>query len=99
MKQHLNAKKMKNCLPDFYNIMLERHHNDPDGYDLLVSSTLQDTRVIILPNSSWTRSTKEVLLVDSVTLATRTAAQSSRYLKESMLWLCIVCETSPTERN
>ena len=23
-------------LPDFYNIMLERHHDDPDGYDILI---------------------------------------------------------------
>lgn len=24
------------ALPDFYNIMLERHHDDPDGYDVLI---------------------------------------------------------------
>ena len=25
----------KKSLPDFYNIMLERHKNDPEGYDIL----------------------------------------------------------------
>ncbi len=30
--------KQKDVLPDFYNIMLEVHKNDPKGYDILVCS-------------------------------------------------------------
>lgn len=32
MKEH----NQNNILPDFYNIMLEIHKNDPKGYNILV---------------------------------------------------------------
>lgn len=32
----IKAKKMDKNLPDFYNIMLERMKNDPDGYNLIM---------------------------------------------------------------
>ena len=32
----IKSKKLDNDLPDFYNIMLERHKNDKDGYNLVM---------------------------------------------------------------
>lgn len=48
VKQYLNRKNMKNCLPDFYNIMLEMHHNDPKGYNLLVNCEEHSSTVITI---------------------------------------------------
>jgi len=36
IKKYCKEKKMINNQPDFYNIMLEKHKDDPDGYDILV---------------------------------------------------------------
>lgn len=33
----MKANGIKDVLPDFYNIMLEIHRNDPKGYDILVN--------------------------------------------------------------
>ena len=32
----LTVQTLSKELPDFYNIMFERHRNDPDGYDMLM---------------------------------------------------------------
>lgn len=32
----MKKKKLKNYIPEFYNIYLERHKDDPEGYDLMV---------------------------------------------------------------
>ena len=35
-KKYMKANGQKDILPDFYNIMLEIHKNDPRGYDIMV---------------------------------------------------------------
>mmetsp|Transcript_13251 Transcript_13251/g.11336 ORF Transcript_13251/g.11336 Transcript_13251/m.11336 type:complete len:238 (-) Transcript_13251:1458-2171(-) len=35
IKKYCKDKNKKDELPDFYNIMMERHKDDPDGYDIL----------------------------------------------------------------
>ena len=32
----INIAKKKDQLPDFYNIILEKHKDDPDGYDIMI---------------------------------------------------------------
>lgn len=32
----MKKKKLKNYIPEFYNIYLEHHKDDPEGYDLMV---------------------------------------------------------------
>lgn len=36
IKKYCKEKDKKDELPDFYNIMLEKHKDDPDGYDILI---------------------------------------------------------------
>lgn len=36
MNQMKKKDGVSDILPDFYNIMMERHHDDPDGYDILI---------------------------------------------------------------
>lgn len=36
MNQMKKKEGVVDTLPDFYNIMMERHHDDPDGYDILI---------------------------------------------------------------
>ena len=40
LKQGQNKNKLSKELPDFYNITYERHHDDPEGYDILVISNI-----------------------------------------------------------
>jgi len=41
IKQCLKMSNRDDKLPDFYNIMLERHINDPEGYNILFIDPIQ----------------------------------------------------------
>eukprot|EP01022_Parablepharisma_sp_SALTPOND_P024251 TRINITY_DN533_c0_g1_i1.p1 TRINITY_DN533_c0_g1~~TRINITY_DN533_c0_g1_i1.p1 ORF type:complete len:922 (-),score=79.49 TRINITY_DN533_c0_g1_i1:3007-5772(-) len=68
IKKGQNEGKISQDLPDFYNIMLERHKFDPDGYDILVYDFESQNE-----NSLWTQQAKAATVVGLVTRAILTA--------------------------
>lgn len=47
LKKYLKDSNKSDILPDFWNIMLEIHKDDPKGYDILVRS-LKNTCFLVI---------------------------------------------------
>jgi len=83
IKKYMKDHHQKNDLLDFYNIVLETHKIDPDGYKMLVTLLIR----------SLIRFLKETSLAGSAIPVHLTVEQWSLWPIMNMLLECTVCET------